>query len=246
MSTEIESSDIAPTEHRVVANERLDAVAKTLTTSTVAVAGILTAVGLNSDLVMVALNNNATPILAAFLSAILAVGLSLIALIIPPRHNVLEGAALFVAVTAYLSALTFAVVGAAGEASGNGRPTITNVDVVRPGPQATLTTTLHADGVKRRASIQVLVETITVSASGQAEHPTPIVGAYLRPNSRGVVDEKVSLPFDPGSATDVQIRAWSSDSMDAPNCDSVSTLGPGCMRVRIPSPPPSPIAQTSK
>ncbi|WP_327364698.1 MULTISPECIES: hypothetical protein [unclassified Streptomyces] len=67
--------------------KRLDDVAKIPAGALVAVPGIMTALGLTSDLVFVALNNECWPIYAASLCAILAVACSVVALLLHPTRR---------------------------------------------------------------------------------------------------------------------------------------------------------------
>lgn len=94
---------------------RLDEVSKTLAGALVAVAGVMTALGLGSELVFVALNNESWPILVASLCAVLAVVCSIVALLIHPtrRGNVWETIVLILGVIFYMTALTVAIIGAA-------------------------------------------------------------------------------------------------------------------------------------
>ncbi|MFI1028306.1 hypothetical protein [Streptomyces sp. NPDC020951] len=113
--------------------KRLDDVAKILAGALVTVAGVMTALGLTSDVVFVALNNESWPIYVAALSAILAIVCSIVALLIHPTRqgNVWETVVLGLGVIFYMVALSVAVVGAAQAAGGSGRPTLTDVKSCR-------------------------------------------------------------------------------------------------------------------
>ncbi|MEU4066380.1 hypothetical protein AB0F25_28980 [Streptomyces wedmorensis] len=67
--------------------KRLDGVAKILAGALVTVAGVIAALGLTSDLVFVALNNNSWPIFAASLCAILTIVCSIVAFLIHPTKR---------------------------------------------------------------------------------------------------------------------------------------------------------------
>ncbi|WP_328480745.1 hypothetical protein OHS71_20000 [Streptomyces sp. NBC_00377] len=71
-----ESSPLDDVQARV--GKRLDDVAKILAGALVTVAGVMTALGLTSDVVFVALNNEWWPIYVAALSAIVAIVCSIV------------------------------------------------------------------------------------------------------------------------------------------------------------------------
>jgi hypothetical protein len=71
-------------------NTNLDTVAKTLASATVAVTALLTALGISTDAVAVAFNNRPDLIWFALGAAVVAVTLSLVALLLKPTLNWLE------------------------------------------------------------------------------------------------------------------------------------------------------------
>jgi cytochrome c-type biogenesis protein CcmE len=221
-------------------SDRLDGVAKTLTTATVAVTGILTALGISSDRITTALNNDRTPIVCAFFLAALAVGMSIYAIMTPPENYKRESVLLTVALLTYLAAIATAIIGASQEARGNGRPSLHEVQVERTGAQVGLTGLVHADGVRRDDTIKVRIDMF-----GDDATTAPFYGAYLRPDENGVVDHKLQLPFDPGRNTDVSIRVWSSGDQTPNDCESASTIGSGCVRLKIPDKPEAQVPVTN-
>lgn len=116
-----DDKEAAPTPDEIQARvgKRLDDVAKILAGALITVAGIMTALGLSSDVVFVALNNKSWPIYVASLCAILAIVCSIVALLIHPtrRGNLWETCVLILGVVFYMVALSVAVIGAAKAAA---------------------------------------------------------------------------------------------------------------------------------
>jgi hypothetical protein len=228
-----------------VVNERLDGVAKTLATATVTITGLLAALGISTDAVTVAFNNRPELIWVALISAVLAVALSLFALMQPPEKNGVELALVFFGVLAYTLGLLAVVFAASDAANSAGRPTFTNVKLDRPGKHAVLTLQLRADGVERDELIKVFVKSIKLEDQRQGQSvkyvpigpDRPIFSGFLRPTASGVVEHDIVTPFDPGDATDITVEAWSSAD-DEPSCEARRPVGSGCVAVRIPTAPP--------
>lgn len=108
-----------PDEIQAKVGKRLDDVAKILAGALITVAGIMTTLGLSSDIVFVALNNESWPIYVASLCAILAIVCSIVALLVHPtrRGNLWETGVLVLGVIFYMVALSVAVIGAAKAAA---------------------------------------------------------------------------------------------------------------------------------
>ncbi|MEV5968632.1 hypothetical protein [Streptomyces sp. NPDC051921] len=216
-----------------VGKRRLDDVAKILAGALVTVAGIMTALGLTSDVVFVALNNESWPIFVAALCAILAIVCSIVALLMHPtrRGNVWETVTLVIGVIFYMVALSVAVVGASKAAGGNGRPTVTNVTVAGPRSASRVSFDVRADGVDTWASV-----TVTAEAVDDDREPIGEVGFYyssLRPDDRGEIEQHVSVPFSvPQDAWGFQIIAVTTGGSE--ECDVRSTHGPACVEIRLP------------
>jgi hypothetical protein len=213
--------------------KRLDDVAKILAGALVTVAGVMTALGLTSDVVFVALNNESWPIFVAALSAILAIVCSIVALLIHPTRqgNLWETAVLGLGVVFYMVALSVAVVGAAQAASGSGRPTLTNVKVQGKRSDQTLSFDVHADGVKRGASVNVYV---TAVDANQNDLPgtTNLYSVSLRPDDKGEIDHQISMPLPaPRNAWGIQIIAANAEGND--RCGGRSPHGPSCAVVQL-------------
>ncbi|MFD0370539.1 hypothetical protein [Streptomyces sp. NPDC059071] len=216
-----------------VGKRRLDDVAKILAGALVAVAGVMTALGLTSDIVFVALNNESWPIYVAALCAILAIVCSIVALLMHPtrRGNVWETVTLVIGVIFYMVALSVAVVGASKAAGGNGRPTITNVTLAGPRTAGRLSFDVHGDGVDTWATIEVSADAVDI-------HRDPVEGegfyySSLRPDDRGDIAQHVSVPFSvPESAWGIQIIAATAGGEG--ECDVRSTRGPTCVEIQLP------------
>jgi hypothetical protein len=220
--------------------DNLDTVAKTLASATVAVTALLTALGISTDAVAVAFNNRPELIWIALTAAVLAVTLSLIALLLKPKHNWREVVLLSAGIIAYAVGLLAVVYAASDAANSAGRPTFTNITLERVGKQAKLTVKLKADGVERDRVILVVAKALKVEAEGPSVVPVgppgTIFTTYLRPNASGGIDHEIVTPFDPADATDLTIQAWS-NAEEEPSCTARRTIGSGCASVRIPPEP---------
>ncbi|MFD7933018.1 hypothetical protein ACFV4T_00500 [Streptomyces sp. NPDC059755] len=213
--------------------KRLDDVAKILAGALVTVAGVMTALGLTSDVVFVALNNESWPIFVAALSAILAIVCSIVALLIHPtrRGNVWETVVLGLGVIFYMVALSVAVVGAAQSASGNGRPTLTNVKLEGQESDRRLSFVLHADGVDRWASVNVYVTAVDANATDLPDLPD-LYKVSLRPDDKGDIDHRASVLLRaPRNAWGIQIFAQTAGG--SADCESRSPHGPACAWVQL-------------
>ncbi|MEV7738932.1 hypothetical protein AB0O75_43995 [Streptomyces sp. NPDC088921] len=216
---------------RAEIGKRLDDVAKILAGALVTVAGVMTALGLTSDVVFVALNNESWPIFVAALSAILAIVCSIVALLIPPtqRGNVWETVVLGLGVVLYMVALSVAVVGAAQAASGSGRPTLVNVKLQGKGADQKLSFGVHADGVERWASVNVYV---TAVDAHQDDLPGNLYSVSLRPDDKGEIDHQIIMPLPaPRNAWGIQIIAANAEGND--RCGGRSPHGPSCAVIQL-------------
>ncbi|WP_329201773.1 MULTISPECIES: hypothetical protein [unclassified Streptomyces] len=214
--------------------KRLDDVAKILAGALVAVAGIMTALGLTSDVVFVALNNESWPIYVASLCAILAVACSVVALLLHPtrRGNGSKTLVLVLGVIFYMSALSVAVVGAAEAAGGNGRPTVTRLIIEGHRPELKLNFDVHADGVDRWATINVFVAGVNKSGDPVVAEES-LYESTLRPNDKGEVDQRVSVPITVSqNAWGIQITAVTAGG--EVDCDVLSSSGPTCATLQLP------------
>ncbi|MEU1191519.1 hypothetical protein [Streptomyces sp. NPDC005859] len=213
--------------------KRLDDVAKILAGALVTVAGVMTTLGLTSDVVFVALNNESWPIYVAALSAILAIVCSIVALLIHPtrRGNVWETVVLGLGVVFYMVALSVAVVGAAQAASGSGRPTLTDVKLQKQGSNQELSFDVHADGVERWASVNVYV---TAVDANQEDLPGTgnLYEVSLRPDDKGEIDHQISMPLPiPRNAWGILIIATNAVGND--HCGGRSSHGPSCSVIKL-------------
>jgi hypothetical protein len=214
--------------------KRLDDVAKVLAGALVTVAGVMTALGLSSDIVFVALNNESWPIYVASLCAIVAIVCSIAALLVHPtqRGNLWKTAVLILGVIFYMVALSVAVIGAAEAAGGNGRPTITDVKLDGPRAGLKLGFDVHADGVKSSGSIEVYVT--SVRGDDPVDEQVDIYSSALRPNDKGDVDQRIEMPISPPpQATGISIIAVNTgEARD--DCQARTQRGPACTTLRLP------------
>ncbi|MFI5819436.1 hypothetical protein ACIA8I_09885 [Streptomyces rishiriensis] len=213
--------------------KRLDDVAKILAGALVTVAGVMTALGLTSDVVFVALNNESWPIYVAALSAIVAIVCSIVALLIHPtrRGNIWETVVLGLGVIFYMVALSVAVVGAAQAAGGSGRPTLTDVRLEGRGSEQKLSFGVHADGVDRWASVDVYVTAVDADENDLPE-TNDLYSVSLRPDDKGEIDHQMSLPLKaPRNAWGLQIIASNAEGND--KCEGRSTHGPSCAVLQL-------------
>ncbi|MFI1029756.1 hypothetical protein [Streptomyces sp. NPDC020951] len=213
--------------------KRLDDVAKILAGALVTVAGVMTALGLTSDVVFVALNNESWPIYVAALSAILAIVCSIVALLIHPTRqgNVWETVVLGLGVIFYMVALSVAVVGAAQAAGGSGRPTLTDVKFLGQTSDQKLSFGVHADGVERWASVNVYVTAVDAE---QKDLPGTgnLYEVSLRPDDKGEIDHQISMPLPiPRNAWGILVIATNAVGND--HCGGRSSQGPSCAVIKL-------------
>ncbi|WP_328792656.1 MULTISPECIES: hypothetical protein [unclassified Streptomyces] len=222
-----------PEEVQAGVGKRLDDVAKILAGALVAVAGIMTTLGLTSDMVFVALNNESWPIHVASLCAILAIACSVVALLLHPTHrgNIWKTVVLVLGVIFYMTALSVAVVGAAEAAGGNGRPSVTRVIIDGHRPDLRVRFDVHADGVDRWATIDVYVD--GVNKNGESVANESLYESTLRPNDKGEVNQRVSVPITvPQNAWGIQVTAVTAGGDVA--CEVRSSRGPTCVTLHLP------------
>ncbi|MFB6840615.1 hypothetical protein [Streptomyces sp. NPDC056361] len=214
--------------------KRLDDVAKILAGALVTVAGVMTALGLTSDVVFVALNNESWPIYVASLCAILAIVCSIVALLIHPtrRGNVWETVVLVIGVILYMVALSVAVVGAAKAAGGNGRPTISNVALEGPKSSLRLSFGVRADGVETWAAVGVYV--VAIDAEGESVGgPRDLYASSLRPDDQGRITQNISIPVSAiRDAWGLEIVAITADGSD--ECEAREVRGATCATIQLP------------
>ncbi len=215
--------------------KRLDDVAKILAGALVTVAGIMTALGLTSDLVFVALNNESWPIYVASLCAILAIVCSIVALLIHPtkRGNLWETVVLVVGVILYMVALSVAVVGAAKAAGGNGRPTISNVELDGPRSSLRLKFDVRADGVDSWASVGVYVVAVDADGESLNTRDQEPYSSSLRPDDKGRIEQHVSIPISAArDAWGLEINAINASGTD--ECEAPAVHGSACTTIQLP------------
>ncbi|MEU4211163.1 hypothetical protein AB0F13_14400 [Streptomyces sp. NPDC026206] len=213
--------------------KRLDDVAKILAGALVAVAGIMTTLGLTSRFVFVALNNRSWPIYVASLCAIIAIVCSIAALLIRPtgRGVLWETGVLVLGVVFYMTSLSVAVVGAAQAAGGNGRPTITEVRLDGPRSHMRLHFNIHADGVQKWARIAVAV---TPEGLPDDKKSHDLYWSMLRPDDQGEVDQRIDVPLVPPAGVSlIDISASNPEEPRGEECESKSEHGPACTTLTL-------------
>ncbi|ARZ72361.1 hypothetical protein M1P56_15825 [Streptomyces sp. HU2014] len=206
--------------------------AKILAGALVAVAGIMTTLGLNSKFVFVALNNRSWPIYVASLCAIISIVCSISALLIrPTRRGVLwETGVLVLGVIFYMASLSIAVVGAAQAAGGNGRPTITDVRLDGPRSQMRLRFGVRADGVQKWSHIEVSVSPENPPAGKSGD----LYWSVLRPDDQGEITQQIDIPLSPPAGTSVvAISAVNPDESEPERCEAETQRGPACTELHI-------------
>lgn len=215
--------------------KRLDDVAKILAGALVTVAGVMTALGLTSDVVFVALNNESWPIYVASLCAIVAIVCSIVALLMRPtrRGNMWETAVLILGVIFYMVALGVAVIGAAKAAGGNRRPSLTEVRLMGPRSDPRLMFGVHADGVDRWATIELYGNAVDEHGDPLEEPQVDFLHTILRPNDRGVIDHRIDIPVTvPAEAWGIEIGAVVANGAD--DCETLAERGPTCAVIQLP------------
>ncbi|MFF7408633.1 hypothetical protein [Streptomyces lydicus] len=225
----------APTigEIQATLGKRLDDVAKILAGALVAVAGIMTTLGLNSKFVFVALNNRSWPIYVASLCAIISIVCSIAALLIRPtgRGVLWETGVLVLGVIFYMASLSIAVVGAAQAAGGNGRPTFTDVRLDGPRSNMRLHFGVHADGVQKWSHIEVSVNPQNGSSG---KWGTDLYWSVLRPDDQGKIAQEIDIPLSPPPGTSVvAVGAVNPDEAEAGACEAKTQHGPACTELHI-------------
>ncbi|GAA2725737.1 MULTISPECIES: hypothetical protein [Streptomyces] len=231
-STSVDSPASALGEIQAALGKRLDDVAKILAGALVAVAGIMTTLGLNSKFVFVALNNRSWPIYVASLCAIIAIVCSISALLIRPtgRGVLWETGVLVLGVVFYMASLSIAVVGAAQAAGGSGRASITDVSLAGPRSGMRLHFVVHADGVQKWSHIEVSVspENVPPGKSGD------LYWSILRPDDQGVIRQQIDIPLSlPSGTSVVSISAVNPAESEAGACESKQQHGPACTELHI-------------
>ncbi|GEC10008.1 hypothetical protein SSP24_76630 [Streptomyces spinoverrucosus] len=202
-------------------------VTTTLWGSLIALAGLLTALGMNSDRLFVALNNHTGLTLVAPALAITAVGLSLYAYFTHQRLLLIVGS------TAYIAALVASLVVATLAASGNGRPTVTSVSLTGQRPQVSLTFTVQAVGVDRNDHVAAFVRLLHAREGDRTD--TELYSGSLRSDDMGKVDQKVTIPLTvPRNATHVTINVTNSGDKGKSHCTTRSPTAPACVTVNLP------------
>jgi hypothetical protein len=148
-------------------------------------------------------------LVAAGVSAVVAVCLSLLALMV--RGARVEVALLAGGAAAYVAGLLFAIFAAAGAADFSGHPSITEV-AVQPGPPATLSFTVSAGSMDEDQSIAVRI----------IDAPTAdiVYSATMRPDSAGRIEQQVAFPV-PAGTHGLVLESWRLDqARNPPDCAS--------------------------
>ncbi|MFJ3164373.1 hypothetical protein [Streptomyces kanasensis] len=217
--------------------KRLDEVAKILAGALVAVSGLLAALGLTSDRVFTALNNSPLLLVVAAVLAFAAIYCSIQAIMRPAtvEGNKTEALLLQAGGALYIAALAVALWGAADQASGNGRPTITEVSISGEAAKKVLSFKVRADGVDRDDHVAIFIRPLIETGENQFDSAakTDVYAASLRSDDKGVIDQKVVLPVAVGKATHLNISVSNSGDKGVSKCNTTSKTAPACVRLRI-------------
>ncbi|MFJ4621831.1 hypothetical protein [Streptomyces sp. NPDC088812] len=202
-------------------------VTNTLWGSLIALAGLLTALGMNSDRLFVALNNHTVWTLVAPALAITAVALCLYAYFTHRKPLLIIGS------TVYVAALVASLVVATLAAAGNGRPTVTSVSLTGQRPHLSLTFTVHAVGVDRNDHVAAFARSLYAPDDDRSD--TELYAASLRPDDMGEVDQKITIPLTvPERATYLTINVSNSGDKGKSQCTTRSPTAPACVTVKLP------------
>ncbi|MFB7274682.1 hypothetical protein [Streptomyces sp. NPDC056244] len=205
----------------------LGEVTNTLWGSLIALAGLLTVLGMNSDRLFVALNNNTWLTLLAPALAITAVALSLYAYFARQRTLLVFGS------TAYVAALVASLLVATLAAAGNGRPTVTSVSLTGQRPHISLTFTVHAVGVDRNDHVAAFARSLFRSHGELGT--TELYSGSLRPDDMGQVNQKVTIPLTlKDNETHLTINVSNSGDKGKSQCTTRSPTAPACVTVKLP------------
>ncbi|MGP4085569.1 hypothetical protein [Streptomyces sp. KR55] len=216
----------APTEGEGEGNP-LGSVTNTLWGSLIALAGLLAALGMDSDRLFVALNNHPGWTLVAPGLAITAIALSFYAYFTQQRLLLIVGS------TAYIAALVASLIVATLAAAGNGRPTVTSVSLTGQRPHVSLTFTVHAVGVDRNDHVAAFARSLHALQGDEAD--TELYSGSLRPDDMGEVDQKVTIPLTlPKNATHLTINVSNSGDKGKSQCTTRSPTAPACVTLKLP------------
>ncbi|MFE7129107.1 hypothetical protein [Streptomyces sp. NPDC057617] len=205
----------------------LGEVTNTLWGSLIALAGLLTVLGMNSDRLFVALNNNTWLTLLAPALAITAVALSFYAYFARQRTLLIFGS------TAYVAALVASLLVATLAAAGNGRPTVTSVSLTGQRPHISLTFTVHAVGVDRNDHVAAFARSLFRSDGKLGT--TELYSGSLRPDDMGQVNQKVTIPLTlKDNETHLTINVSNSGDKGKSQCTTRSPTAPACVTVKLP------------
>ncbi|MFD1506307.1 hypothetical protein FE374_17095 [Georgenia yuyongxinii] len=204
---------------------RLDVLAQAMIGTIAAVAGLMTLLGLNSDRIWATLDDDAghLPLIAAAVAAVVAIGLSLLALLVEQRRR--EAALLAGAAVAYLLALLLAVLSAASAANTAGRPTFTSVSLATTADGgAELAFVVKADSLDSD-------QRIAVEVGAGADFAEQVLVTTLRPSPLGRVEHEATLTLPGELASSVRIRAARTDDT-LRECNE-SAVAPTCVILTV-------------
>ncbi|MET9528026.1 hypothetical protein [Streptomyces coeruleorubidus] len=213
-------------------DENLATVAKLLIAAFVGVAGVGTAFGLSQDSLLVAINNDLTLYVWVAALSIAAVALGIASLFCSNNApgNRIQAGLLTIGSVFYIVALLLVINGVAKTATGNGRPSITDV-TVKPNSMAEVSFTVHADGVQKGKMVVAEVQGFKNEAGQDILYRT-----LLRPDDTGDVHQKVTFVYKRGVENWLTIRAQPDGTgMDGEDCDANQAPSKlGCATVRLP------------
>jgi hypothetical protein len=231
--------------------KRLDESAKWLLGAVTLTTGLLAAVGLNADrLPMLVASGDAESYLTGALGcAVAAVLAGVVAISFPgTSRGWVVGEAVVVAIGILVFVVGVALLGrgASTGLKGNGRPTVTEISATTTDSKQTqVTFAVRADGVKIDDRLTVFAVSVRKSPSEPVR--APLFTSTLRPNDRGVVDQKITFTMNASSApSDLSVQVYRhqdepAESAIPTSCAEVDQAkAPACARIAIPALPAGP------
>lgn len=189
-------------------NRRLDrdlsGVAKILAGIFATIAGVGAAFGLSQESLLVAVNNNLWLFIGVAALALVAIALSIWSLFQgnDRKGNRKQSLILGGSVVFYLAALTLAIGGVAGYATGNGHPNVSELSITTGSPLK-LHFAVHADGVKNS---EVIIAEVKLFKDEEPVGGKPLYQTLLHSDDNGRIDQRVEFIIERGEANRLTVR----------------------------------------
>jgi hypothetical protein len=220
-----------------VVDRNLAAVAKTLSAVFTTVAGAGTALGFTQEKLLAAVNTYTLLFVGVAALALIAVGLTIWSLFqgsdLTGNRN--QGWMLGGGVAAYLLALLVAIGAVASYATGNGRPTITNLSAV-PGSSVKVNFAVQANGVSGKRKVVVKAQGFRID--GTPVKAEPMYQSVLPPDDNGKVEQKIEVVWEQGEIARLTIIAdQDGDRQISATCDAyvASKEKLTCLSIKLPA-----------